>query len=80
VAGYEVKDGDEKQYTGVVKWYHAAKGYGFISPDDGGDDAFVHYSAILAEGIQVLNEGQRVSYIYRKTEYGLQAAQVRPIT
>ncbi|MDE1153324.1 MAG: cold-shock protein [Micavibrio sp.] len=48
--------------TGTVKWFNAAKGYGFIQPDQGGADVFVHISALEALGINTLNEGQRVSY------------------
>lgn len=47
---------------GTVKWFNAEKGYGFISGDEGGDDVFVHYSAIQAEGYKSLKEGQKVSY------------------
>ena len=47
---------------GTVKWFNAEKGYGFIAPDQGGDDVFVHYSAIVAEGYKRLKEGQRVSF------------------
>jgi len=48
--------------TGTVKWFNAAKGFGFITPDEGGKDAFVHISALERAGISGLNEGQRVSY------------------
>lgn len=48
--------------TGKVKWYNAQKGYGFIAPDDGGKDVFVHASALEAAGIRGLNEDQAVSY------------------
>lgn len=48
--------------TGVVKWFNATKGYGFIQPDQGGNDAFVHITALEQAGIRNLNEGQRVSY------------------
>ena len=47
---------------GTVKWFNAEKGYGFIANDEGGDDVFVHYSAIVAEGYKRLKEGQRVSF------------------
>ena len=47
---------------GTVKWFNAQKGYGFINPDDGGKDAFVHISAVERAGLTTLNEGQRVSY------------------
>ena len=48
--------------TGTVKWFNATKGYGFILPDDGGKDVFVHISAVQAAGWKSLNEGQKVSY------------------
>ncbi len=48
--------------TGVVKWFNPAKGFGFIQPDAGGADVFVHISAVEAAGLKTLNEGQRVSY------------------
>ena len=48
--------------TGTVKWFNAEKGYGFIKNDDGGDDLFVHFSAILSDGFRSLEEGQKVSF------------------
>jgi CspA family cold shock protein len=48
--------------TGTVKWFNATKGYGFIQPEGGGPDAFVHISAVEAAGLSTLNEGQRVQY------------------
>ena len=48
--------------TGTVKWFNATKGYGFIQPGDGGDDAFVHISAVERAGLQTLREGQKVEY------------------
>ena len=48
--------------TGTVKWFNGQKGYGFIQPDDGGKDVFVHISALERAGIGTLNEGQRVKY------------------
>jgi CspA family cold shock protein len=48
--------------TGKVKWFNAAKGYGFIAPDDGGKDVFVHITAVQSAGLQGLNDGQAVSY------------------
>ena len=48
--------------TGTVKWFNSAKGYGFIEPEDGSKDAFVHISAVEAAGLSTLNEGQKVSF------------------
>ena len=48
--------------TGTVKWYNSEKGYGFIQPDDGGKDAFVHVSAVERAGMSGLNEGQKISF------------------
>ncbi|MEM8935124.1 MAG: cold-shock protein [Pseudomonadota bacterium] len=48
--------------TGAVKWFNATKGFGFIQPDEGGNDVFVHISAVQASGLKGLDEGQRVSY------------------
>jgi CspA family cold shock protein len=48
--------------TGTVKWFNATKGYGFIQPDDGGKDVFVHISAVEQAGLRDLNEGQKLSY------------------
>lgn len=48
--------------SGTVKWFNSQKGYGFIQPDDGGKDVFVHISAVEAAGLRSLNEGQKISY------------------
>jgi CspA family cold shock protein len=48
--------------SGTVKWFNATKGYGFITPDEGGKDVFVHITAVQAAGLQGLKDGQRVSY------------------
>ncbi len=59
--------------TGTVKWFNAQKGFGFIQPEGGGNDVFVHISAVQTAGLQTLNENQRVSYEV-VTERGKQAA------
>jgi cold shock protein len=64
---------------GTVKWFSADRGYGFIAPDDGTDDVFVHQSAIQAEGHCGLQENQRVEYTARQGPKGLQAEQVQPL-
>jgi len=62
--------------TGTVKWFNARKGYGFIGPEDGGDDVFVHYSAIQGEGFLKLEEGQQVEYSVEEGPKGVQATEV----
>jgi Cold shock proteins len=65
--------------TGTVKWFNDAKGFGFISQDNGGDDVFCHYSAIQADGFRTLAEGQRVEFDVTKGPKGLQASNVKPL-
>ena len=62
--------------TGKVKWFNEAKGYGFIEPDGGGRDVFVHYSAIQGEGYKTLSEGQMVDFEIIQGEKGPQASNV----
>lgn len=68
-----------KMATGTVKWFNDTKGYGFISPDDGGDDLFAHFSEIQAEGFKSLQDGQKVSFEVTQGKKGLQAANIRPV-
>lgn len=63
---------------GTVKWFNESKGYGFISPKDGGDDVFVHFRAIIGNGFKTLTEGQTVSYEIENGPKGPQASQVQP--
>ena len=69
----------DMQY-GTVKWFNDAKGFGFIAPEDGSADVFVHYSAISSKGFRSLQEGQRVSYEVQQGPKGAQAAGVEPVT
>jgi len=62
--------------TGTVKWFSRVKGYGFITPDSGEKDVFVHFSAIVGEGYRNLEEGQRVEFTIEDSPKGPQAAQV----
>lgn len=64
--------------TGTVKWFNSTKGYGFITPDGGGPDLFVHHSAIATSGYRELTEGQRVEFESESGPKGPQAASVRP--
>ena len=64
--------------TGTVKWFDDSKGFGFITPDDGSKDVFVHFSAITAEGFRSLAEGQQVSFQVEDGAKGPQATNVSP--
>ena len=63
--------------SGIVKWFNNAKGFGFIEPDGGGDDIFVHYSAIKSEGYRTLNEGQAVTFEAEQGPKGYHAIEVQ---
>ncbi|MDP9267287.1 MAG: cold-shock protein [Acidobacteriota bacterium] len=65
--------------TGSVRWFRDDKGYGFITPDEGGKDIFVHFSHIVGRGRKTLIDGQRVEYDPQETPRGLQATQVRTV-
>jgi CspA family cold shock protein len=64
---------------GTVKWFNAEKGFGFIAPDDGAADVFVHYSAIVTSGYRSLEENQRVEFTAVSGPKGPQAEEVRPL-
>lgn len=63
--------------TGIVKWFNDAKGFGFVTPDDGGDDLFAHFSAINMNGFKTLQEGQRVSFEIVQGPKGKQASNIQ---
>ncbi|MEU7642898.1 cold-shock protein [Streptomyces sp. NPDC039016] len=64
--------------SGTVKFFNDEKGYGFVAPDGGGDDLFVHFRAIEADGFKSLKEGQQVTFVAARGQKGMQAEQVRP--
>jgi cold shock protein len=63
--------------TGTVKWFNDSKGYGFITPDDGGEDLFAHFSAINMSGFKTLKEGQKVSFEVTQGPKGKQASNIQ---
>ena len=65
--------------NGTVKWFNDQKGYGFVTPDEGGEDLFVHHTSIEAQGFRTLQEGQAVSFEITQGQKGLQATNVKPL-
>ena len=70
---------ESDRMTGTVKWFSRVKGYGFIAPEDGGKEIFVHFSGIEGEGYRNLEEGQKVTYTVEDTPKGPQAVSVRAV-
>jgi CspA family cold shock protein len=66
--------------TGTVKWFNDSKGYGFITPDEGGEDLFVHHSGIAGSGFKTLAEGAKVEYTPEQGQKGMQATNVVTIS
>ena len=64
--------------TGTVKWFNDAKGFGFITPDEGGEDLFAHFSSVQAQGFKTLKEGQKVSFDVVQGPKGKQASNIHP--
>jgi len=60
--------GAPKSHTGTVKWFNPGKGYGFIAPEEGGDDIFVHISAVQRAGLRKLNEGEKIRFVLQQRE------------
>lgn len=65
--------------TGIVKWFNEGKGFGFITPDDGGKDLFAHFSEIQGKGFKTLAENQRVEFEVTQGQKGPQASNIRPV-
>lgn len=65
--------------TGTVKWFNETKGFGFIAPENGGEDLFAHFSAIQGSGFKTLAEGQRVEFDISQGAKGKQASNIRPL-
>ena len=75
------RKGRKEKYvaTGKVKWFSPEKGYGFVTPDEGGEDLFIHYSNIAGNGFKSLTEGQKVEYEAGQGRKGPEATKVRPL-
>lgn len=79
MSGFNVKERKCHMPTGTVKWFNATKGFGFIAPDDGGKDVFVHISALERSGLQGLRDGQKVSFDLRQDPKGAKAVDLQAL-
>jgi CspA family cold shock protein len=77
--GSTLEEKEEAMATGTVKWFNDAKGYGFITPDDGSEDLFAHFSAINMQGFKTLKEGQKVSFDVVQGPKGKQASNIQKV-
>jgi cold shock protein len=79
--GFVAAFGNRNVYmaTGTVKWFNDSKGFGFITPSEGGEDLFAHHTAIQMNGFKTLKEGQKVEFEVRRGPKGLQAANIKPL-
>jgi len=77
--GGQINNQGEGMATGTVKWFNDAKGYGFITPDDGSEDLFAHFSAINMSGFKTLKEGQKVSFDVVQGPKGKQASNIQKV-
>jgi len=76
---HRLPEGPENMAQGTVKWFNSEKGFGFIAPDDGSKDVFVHFSALIGEGYKSLDENQRVEFETAQGAKGPQAENVRAL-
>ena len=75
----DIRNGGYHVAKGTVKWFSDQKGYGFIAPEDGGSDLFVHHSNVEGEGFKSLQDGQKVEYEAQEGKKGPEAVKVRPV-
>src|SRR5258708_2570549 len=73
------KENERMSKTGKIKWFNDAKGFGFVTPDDGSKDVFVHFSSIQGEGFKSLAEGDKIEFEVQESEKGPKAANVRKV-